>query len=100
MLQLSVVVSIMVRTFKLRNAEGTSGVVATDYSVSSSQEAELRLQAVFADCHRSHFFPDLWNLHLYAGSDVWGLLEVKRSGCSCDVRAKGPIPKWLKAHPY
>ena len=53
-LQLTIVVTVMVRHFKLRNVEGKKGVVATDYSVSgyvvplSKNLADRLLVSVFA----------------------------------------------------
>lgn len=56
--QLTIVTSVMVRTFRLRNAEGKKGVVATDYSVSFSYSY---VRILFVDPILSHCSHDRWS---------------------------------------
>lgn len=67
--QLTVVVTVMVREFKLRNIEGKNGVVPTDYSVSSFPSTH---PIILAHIIQSHYLHDQWSQHLCDGKNVQG----------------------------
>ena len=65
-LQLTIVVTLMVREFKFKNINGKQGVVATDYSVSASSFRYIGLDRPKS----SLCLLDPWNLQVYSGRDV------------------------------
>lgn len=67
--QITVVVSMIVRHFKLRNVEGRNDVVATDYSVSASAIAQCSC-CVIADPYNSLYSLVRWSQHACIGSDA------------------------------
>lgn len=67
--QITVVVSVIVRHFRLRNVEGKTGVVATDYSV-SGYSFPCCFYYVIANASTSHCSLARWSQHTCNGSDV------------------------------
>ena len=78
-IQLTVVVTVMVREFRLRNPKGKIGVVATDYSVSTI--FSLYFRALDSTCC-SLSFRYRWSQQMSSGRNVIGLSE---SQGSCNV---------------
>lgn len=67
--QITVVVSMIVRHFKLSNVEGRNDVVATDYSVSTSAIAQCSC-CLIADPYNSLYSLVRWSQHACTGSDA------------------------------
>lgn len=69
-LQLSIVLIVMVREFRLRNEDGKEGVVATDYSVSGRFVPVMRFWLTFVQ--------SLFSRPMEPARVKWG----RRNGCS------------------
>lgn len=64
-LQLTIIVTLMVREFKLKNVEGSKGIVSTDYSVS-----HINIQVIFiAHSRSSPYLRGPWSRHLSGGKE-------------------------------